>query len=139
MIILDTNVLSEVLRPKPHESVTAWLRSQPSLDVYTTAVCEAEIGYGVALLPAGKRRAALEAATRAMFETKFADRILSFDSTAARAFGEIAAARRQAGRPIGEFDAQIAAIARAHAATLATRDVHDFAGCGVTVVSPWAM
>jgi predicted nucleic acid-binding protein len=113
------------------------LRLQPSLDVYTTAICEAEIVYGVALPPAGKRRTALEAAMIILFATRFPGRVLPFDSAAARAYGEIAAARRRAGRPIGELDAEIAAIARACGATLATRDVQDFVGCGVTVVSPW--
>lgn len=138
MIVLDTNVLSELLRSQPHASVVAWLTAVPAADAYTTTICEAEIFYGIALLPTGKRRAGLEAGATDLFEIDFVDRILPFDSAAARAFSDIAAARRQAGRPIGEFDAQIAAIARVHGATLATRDTGDFAGCGVTVVSPWA-
>lgn len=137
MIILDTNVLSEAFKPAPHAGVAAWLRALPAADVFTTTITEAEIFYGVALLPLGKRRATLETMVQALFENDFAERILTFDSTAARAFAAIAAERRGAGKPIGEFDAQIAAIARAHGATLATRDVKDFAGCGVAVVSPW--
>lgn len=137
MIILDTNVLSEALKPAPHAGVAAWLKALPATDVFTTTITEAEIFYGVALLPAGKRRTSLETIVQALFENDFAERILTFDSTAARAFAAIAAERRTAGKPIGEFDAQIAAIARAHGATLATRDVKDFVGCGVTVVSPW--
>lgn len=138
MIILDTNVLSEAFKPTPHAGVAAWLKALPAADVFTTTITEAEIFYGVALLPAGKRRASLEAMVLALFENDFAGRILAFDSAAARAFAAIAAERRGAGKPIGEFDAQIAAIARAHGAMLATRDVKDFAGCGVVVVSPWA-
>jgi len=137
VIILDTNVLSELMRAKPHARVTAWLKSVAASDAYTTSMCESEIFYGVELLPAGKRRAELEATAIALFEIDFAGRVLAFDSAAARAFGEVAAGRRQAGRPIGELDAQIAAIARTHSATLATRDVRDFAGCGIAVVSPW--
>jgi predicted nucleic acid-binding protein len=139
MIVLDTNVLSELLRAQPHAGVTSWLKRVPAIDAYTTTICEAEIFYGIALLPKGKRRAALEAGATALFEIDFVNRILAFDSAAARAFGEIAATRRQAGRPIGESDAQIAAIARTHGATVVTRDVQDFAGCGVTVASPWSI
>jgi hypothetical protein len=138
MIILDTNVLSELMRAKQDAHVAAWLQSVTLADAYTTSTCESEVFYGIELLPAGKRRAALEAAAAGLFDVDFAGRVLSFDSDAARAFGAIAAARRQAGRPIGELDAQIAAIARVHGATLATRDVQDFEGCGVKVVSPWA-
>lgn len=137
MIILDTNVLSEALKPAPHAGVAAWLKALPAADVFTTTITEAEVFYGAALLPAGKRRTSLDAVVRALFESDFAERILPFDSAAARVFAAIAAERRTAGKPIGEFDAQIAAITRAHGATLATRDVKDFAGCGVVVVSPW--
>ena len=137
MIVLDTNVLSETLRPTPDAAVARWLKSQRTADMYTTAICEAEIFYGVALLPAGKRRAALERLATGLFDEDFAGRVLAFDSSAARAFAGIVASRRKLGRPIGELDAQIAAIARAHGATVATRSVEDFAGCGVWVVSPW--
>ena len=136
MIVLDTNVLSESLRPKPADSVIRWMRAQPTDRLFTTTVCEAEIFYGLALLPTGRRRTFLEQAIAAIF-TVLDGRILPFDSTAARAFAEIAATRRNVGRPIGQFDAQIAAIARSHDATLATRNTDDFAGCGITVISPW--
>lgn len=137
MIVLDTNVLSETLRPKPDAAVTRWLESQLTADVHTTTICEAEIFYGVALLPAGKRRAELERLAIGLFDEDFAGRVLAFDGAAARAFAGIVAARRRLGRPIGELDAQIAAIARAHGAMVATRNVEDFADCGVRVVSPW--
>ena len=138
MIVLDTNVLSETLRPTPDAAVARWLKSQRTADMYTTAICEAEIFYGVALLPAGKRRAALERLATGLFDEDFAGRVLAFDSSAARAFAGIVASRRKLGRPIGELDAQIAAIAHAHGATLATRNVEDFADCGVRIVRPWA-
>jgi predicted nucleic acid-binding protein len=137
VIVLDTNVLSETLRPKPAASVRRWMEAQPAQSLYTTSICEAEIRYGVALIPAGRRRAALEQAVAMIFEEAFTGRILPFDSSAARAFAEIAAERRRAGRPISEFDAQIAAIAASCGAGVATRDVGDFAGCGIAVISPW--
>jgi predicted nucleic acid-binding protein len=137
MIILDTNVLSEALRPKPADMVRRWMETQPSAALFTTSVCEAEILYGLALLPPGKRRAALEHAVAAIFEDTLSGRVLPFDSAAARAFAAIAAKRRRLGRPISESDAQIAAIASIHAAAIATRNVRDFSDCGVNVVSPW--
>jgi toxin FitB len=136
MIVLDTNVLSETLRPKPAASVSRWMRVQPSTTVFTTTICEAEIFYGLALMPAGRQRAALEQVVADIFEIEFSDRILPFDSAAARAFAEIAAIRRGLGRPIGEFDGQIAAIAYSRGAAVATRNVGDFAGCGIEVISP---
>jgi predicted nucleic acid-binding protein len=137
MIVLDTNVLSETLRPKPDAAVASWLKAQRTTDMHTTTICEAEIFYGVALLPAGKRRAALEQMAAGLFDEDFAGRVLTFDSSAARSYAGIVAARRKLGRPIGELDAQIAAIAHAHGATVATRNIDDFADCGVRIVSPW--
>jgi toxin FitB len=136
MIVPDTNVLSETLRSNPVEQVRRWMRAQSATSLYTTTISEAEIFFGLALMAAGRRRTALERAVVAMFEEDFADRILPFDSAAARVFAEIAAARRL-GRPIAGFDAQIAAIAYSRGATVATRNVADFADCGITVISPW--
>jgi toxin FitB len=99
VIILDTNVLSEILRPTPADSVGRWMQAQPSTGLFTTTICEAEIFYGLALMPAGRRRTRLELAVAAIFEEDFAERILPFDSTAARAFAAIAAQRRGLGRP----------------------------------------
>ena len=93
--------------------------------------------YGLALLPVGRRRLALEQVAAAIFEQEFSDRVLPFDSAAARAFAEIAATRRQLGHPISEFDAQIAAIAYSRGAAVATRNLEDLAECGINVVSPW--
>jgi len=137
VIVLDTKVLSETLRPAPADSVSRWMKEQPSTSLFTTTICEAEIFYGLALMPGGRRRARLEEAVAAIFEEEFAERILPFDSAAARAFAPIAARRRRLGRPITEFDAQIAAIAHSRGATLATRNVEDFVDCGIKVVSPW--
>ena len=137
MIILDTDVLSEILRPAPADSVGRWMQAQSSATLFTTTICEAEIFYGLALMPAGRRRNRFELAVAAIFEEDFAERILLFDSTAARAFATIAAQRRSKGRPISQFDAQIAAITRSREATLATRNLADIADCGIKLVSPW--
>lgn len=137
MIILDTNVLSEVMRPTPSTIVESWLASQSMGRLFTTAVTQAEIFYGLALLPAGQRRAGMTAAAENMFAEDFAGRVLAFDPAAAHEFADIAATRRMAGRPIMPLDAQIAAIARSRHATVATRNVADFADCGVTLVNPW--
>lgn len=138
MIVLDTNVLSEAMRPKPDASVARWLEAAPPASLFTTAISEAELLYGAGLLAAGRRRQALEQALRQLFASDFAGRVLAFDAAAAQAFAAIAAARRRAGRPIATLDAQIAAIARAHGAAVATRNLADFDGCGVEVINPWA-
>jgi len=138
LIVLDTNVLSELWRPRPSSSALAWLRSQPTGALFTTAINEAEIFYGIELLADGRRRRELESLARTIFGQDFSGRVLPFDSAAAREYAEIAAARRRAGRPVAEADAQIAAIARSRGASIATRDTKDFADCGVKVLSPWA-
>ena len=137
MLILDTNVISETMQPTPSTRVLDWWSQQHSAELYTSTVTVAEILYGIELLPQGKRRVTLLAGADRMFGTVFAGHILSFDEEAARAFAEIAAGRRRQGRPIAEFDAQIAAIARSHGATLATRNTADFEGCGVRLTNPW--
>ncbi|HWS75834.1 MAG TPA: type II toxin-antitoxin system VapC family toxin [Quisquiliibacterium sp.] len=137
MIVLDTNVLSELLRPVPAPEVEAWLSAQDGTAIFFTTVGEAELRHGVAILPAGRRRNALSAAIESILEEDFRDRILPFDRAAARAYAAIAADRRAAGRPISQFDCQIAAIARANGAAVATRNVGDFGGCGIEVIDPW--
>ena len=137
MIVLDTNVVSEFLRSSPEKQVETWLSVQDGAMVYFTAVGEAELRHGVAILPAGRRRALILDAIEGMLEEDFRDRILPFDSNAARAYSVIAAERRAAGRPISQFDCQIAAIARAHGAAVATRNTADFEGCGIEVINPW--
>jgi predicted nucleic acid-binding protein len=137
MIVLDTNVVSELLRPAPATQVEAWLSAQDGAKVYFTAVGEAELRHGVAILPAGQRRTALTKAIEGILEEDFRDRILPFDRDAAGAYAVIAAARRAAGRPISQFDCQIAAIARAHGASVATRNTADYEGCGIALIDPW--
>ncbi len=138
MIVLDTNVLSEVMRPAPAAMVLRWLAAQPASGLFTTTITQAEILYGIELMPRGKRRAALESAVDAMFAEDFADRILPFDSDAARVFPQIAGPRRALGRPIAQWDAQIAAIARSRGAALATRNTEDFEDCGIALLNPWS-
>ena len=138
MTILDTNVVSELIAVSPSEAVVHWISSQRLLDdLLITAITVAEIMYGVELLPKGKRRDRLHQHAQAMFEEAFFGRVLPFDEQAARAFAPLTAIRRTQGRPIAEFDAQIAAIARVHDATLATRNTSDFEGCGVRLIDPW--
>lgn len=137
MIVLDTNVVSELLRPAPAKQVGAWLSVQDGATIYFTAVGEAELRHGVAILPPGRRRTGLSRAIEGILEEDFRDRILPFDRAAASAYAAIAAERRAAGRPISQFDCQIAAIARARGATVATRNTGDYEGCGIEVIDPW--
>ncbi len=137
MIILDTNVLSELIRPKPDRVVVGWVSSRPSSSLFTTTVTEAEILYSLYLMPPGKRHRDLEEAIRDMFTIDLAGRVLPFDEASAYAYADIAVSRRQAGQPITQFDAQIAAIARSRDASVATRNVSDFEGCGIDVINPW--
>jgi predicted nucleic acid-binding protein len=125
------------MKPAPAAEVLEWLASQPSAWMFATAISQAEILYGLEVMPKGKRRAALQAEADGMFEEDFAGRILPFDADAARLYPGIAAARRALGRPISQADAQIAAIARSRGASLATRNTGDFESCGVTLVNPW--
>jgi toxin FitB len=135
--LLDTNVVSELLRTAPEPAVLVWFAQQPAETLFVSAVTQAEMMLGARLLPPGKRRGALEAALRATFDEDFAGHILPFDSGAVPAYVDIVSTRRAAGRPISQFDAQIAAIARNEGARLATRNVEDFQDCGVAVVNPW--
>ena len=137
-IVLDTNVVSELLRPTPAKQVEAWLSVQDGAKVYFTTVGEAELLHGVAILPVGRRRTALSKAIEGILEEDFRARILPFDRAAARIYAVIAAERRAAGRPINQFDCQIAAIARANEAAIATRNTADFNGCGIVVIDPWS-
>ncbi|MGA8276940.1 MAG: type II toxin-antitoxin system VapC family toxin [Rhodanobacteraceae bacterium] len=137
MIILDTNVLSDTLRPAPSATVLEWLASKPAAALFTTTITRGEILYGVRLLPKGRRRDALWHAVQAIFDEDFARRILSFDSHAADAYADIAAARKTAGQAISQLDAMIAATARSRGAALATRNIKDFSACGIELVNPW--
>ena len=138
MILLDTNVLSEFMRPRPSATVVSWLDGQPAGEVYTSAISRAEIELGLLLMPPGQRQEALSQAAWAMFDEEFAGRCLPFDEDAARHYARIVSARTRAGRPISVEDAQIAAIALAHRMSLATRNTTDFEVIdGLEVVNPW--
>ena len=137
MIILDTNVVSELTRPAPGSAVVGWVRRQAATNLFLTAVTEAELRYGVEILPAGRRRNAILTEVEGVIGEDFAGRILPFDTDAARSYALIVAARRAAGAPISQSDAQIAAIARSRGATVATRDAGGFSGCGIEVINPW--
>jgi predicted nucleic acid-binding protein len=137
MILLDTNIVSELVRPAPEPAVERWLADQSESAVFISAITEAELRVGVAIMPAGQRRTRLAEEIEGMLVEDFGGRILPFDSPAAIAFAVIAADRRRAGRPISQADAQIAAIARSRGATLATRNVEDFEGCGIEIINPW--
>ena len=137
MILLDTNVLSELMKANPSTNVMDWTSAQPPSSLFTTTITQAEILYGLELLPEGVRREALADAVASMFDEDFSGRVLSFDGSAAHAYAVIAAERRQRGRPIAQFDAQIAAIARSRGAAVATSNASGFKGCGIQVVNPW--
>jgi toxin FitB len=137
MIVLDTNVLSEALRPVPEPSVLDWLANQPRASLFVTAVTRGEILLCIRLLADGKRRRALWDAAKKIFDADFADQVLNFDSDAADMYADIAASRLAAGNPISQFDAMIVATARSRGACLATRNVKDFEDCGVDVINPW--
>ena len=137
MIVLDTNVVSEVTRLVPSATALEWLSRQPPPELFLTAISEAELLYGIEVLPAGRRRAAIALATARVLQQYFPDRILPFDSAAASEYALIVSTRRAAGAPISQLDAQIAAIARSRGAAVATRDVGGFTGCGIEVINPW--
>ena len=138
MIVLDTNVVSELMRPDPDVSVVNWVTGQAAPNLYLSTISEAELRYGVEILPAGERRNRLLDEVDGMLQEDFAGRILPFDSAAAQAYALIAAARRAAGRPINHADCQIAAIARCRGESVSTRNVDDFEGSGIEVINPWA-
>ncbi len=138
MIVLDTNVLSELLRPAPEPRVADWLKDQPRTSLFTTTVTRGEILNGIRLLPAGKRRDGLWGAALEIFDIDLAGQVLIFDNVAADEFAQISTSRRAAGRPITQFDALIAGTTRSRGAKLATRNVTDFEGCGIEVINPWS-
>ena len=137
MIVLDTNVISKAMRSAPEPRVIAWHDRLDRDEVFTTAISEAEILHGIALLPEGKRRRELRQLASRLFSERLAGRVLAFDRVAADHFAVVASARRSAGTPILVQDAQIAAIARAHGGIIATRNTGDFSDTGAVVVNPW--
>jgi toxin FitB len=137
LILLDTNVISELTREAPDKKVLAFLRRQPQATLFTSCICEAEVRYALARMPRGRRRNELAGRVAVLF-AGFAARILSFDSASATHYGTIRVARRSAGKPISVQDAMIAATALAYGVAVATRNAGDFSGCGVRVVNPWS-
>ena len=138
MIVLDTNVISELMRNSPQQAVLTWFDTQSTSSLFVTTVTEAEILTGIALLPDGRRRSGLAESADRLFTALFAGRILVFDSDAANIYAEIFAQRYASGRPISQADCQIAAIARSREASIATRNVADFEGVEIDLVNPWS-
>ena len=137
MIILDTNVLSELIRREPNPIVGERLSHLSRARTFTTVICLAEVLVGLSILPAGKKKAMLHTMITALLRHEFAGRILPYEADAAAQYAEILAQRRRIGRPISMTDAQIAAIARHHGAILCTRNGKDFEGCGIRIWDPW--
>lgn len=136
MIVLDTNVVSELMRPEPAPQVARWVRDRDRRELRTTAVTLAEVRYGIARLPDGRRKQVLLAAADDIFAA-FEDQVLPVDTAAAEQYAVIASSRERAGKPIAGFDALIAAVCRSRGAALATRNVPDFDGVGIEVIDPW--
>ena len=137
MFVLDTNVVSEMMRERPNPAVLGWMDNQLTDSLFVTSITEAEIRTGISILPGGERQRGLADAAERLFGVFFDERILPFDSDAAEAYAMLAAKRRAAGRPISQSDCQIAAIARSRGAPVVTRDVDGFEGCGLDVIDPW--
>jgi predicted nucleic acid-binding protein len=137
VMVLDTNVVSELMRAAPESAVLNWLDAQPSSELWLTAVVAAELMFGVARLPEGGRKQQLAHNVAAMLEQDFAGQVLAYDLAAASIYAELVAQRERTGRPIAMADAQIAAICLAHGASLVTRNEKDFDGLGLMVINPW--
>ena len=137
MIILDTNVISELMRAKPEPVVVDWFRVRPLLEMATTTINLAEIRRGLAHLPFGRRRRDLEVTFNSLAARGFANRVLDFDASAADAYGDLAVERERAGRPMEGLDGLIAAIAKSRGLPVATRNMDDFAECGIDLINPW--
>ena len=137
MIILDTNVVSELMRPEPDTNVRRWIAGRRADELGTTAITVAEIRHGIERLPDGRRKESLLSAATDLLAA-FGDLIQPFDAQAAAWFGPIIVQRSNLGRPIGGFDALISAICRARGSAVATRNVRDFAHTGIEVIDPWS-
>jgi len=138
MIIFDTNVISEILKPLPNEGVIAWIESLSRQMIFTTTVTKSELLYGAFILPEGKKKLEKLKDLRDILDNDFNGKILNFDNDAADAFAEISASRKLLGKPISQFDAMIAAIAKSRGARLATRNTRDFDECGIDIINPWS-
>jgi predicted nucleic acid-binding protein len=138
VIVVDTNVISEIMRPSPAPAVANWVRSHSQRELYTTSVTLAEVRYGIERLDAGRRKESFRSAAEEIF-TAFDEYVLPFDRAAAIQYATIVSGRERAGLPIDGFDAQIAAICCTHKATLATRNVKDFKDTGIEITDPWQL
>lgn len=136
MIVVDTNVVSELMKPSPSDVVRDWMLGQRPAELFTTSITVAEILYGIERLPEGQRKDTLRMTAADVF-TSFEDQVLPFDQDAAAAYAPLVYRREQRGSPIDGFDAQIAAICDTHQATLATRNVKDFQHTGIALIDPW--
>ena len=137
MIVLDTNVISELMHSEPHPVVFDWMAAQPRKTLYTSAIVVAEIQFGIALMRERKKKAALQTAANGLFDEDMDNRVLSFDEDCAAHYAKLVSQRRRAGHPLVGFDGLIAATAFAAGASLATRNISDFEGCGLTLINPW--
>lgn len=136
-LLLDTNVVSELMRPHPDARVLSWVAAQPLVEMAIATVTVMEIRFGITLLPRSRRRTELDTRFRQLLAEAFAGRVLAFDQPAADTCAEIRAQRRQLGNPIAIEDSMIAAIARVHGAPVVTRDLGGFEDCGLSLVDPW--
>lgn len=139
MILVDTNVISEFMTSPPDDRVLQWLNRQETSHLFLPSIAVAEITFGLGVMPQGRRRNLLSDRFEQFVALVFAGRILPFDEPEARIYGEIRARRQSSGRPISNFDAQIAAIAKSRGLTLATRNTKDFAACDLELINPWAI
>ena len=137
MILLDTNVVSEVMRATPSPAVLAWLNGQDAATLFVSIVTVAEIEFGLRVLPDDNRRSGLRDRFEQFLLQAFEGRVRDFDQPAARSYGDIMGHRREIGQPMSVLDGQIAAIARSRGLAVATRNVPDFADCGLTIVNPF--
>jgi toxin FitB len=137
VFVLDTNILSAMMRLQPEPAVAAWTAARPAELLFTTSLSQAEILAGIAIMADGRSRLELETAARAMFLEDFSGRVLAFDAKSAAIYADIFAVRRRAGRTPATFDLMIASVARSHGASVVTRDANGFEGCGLTIINPW--
>lgn len=137
MIIIDTNIVSEMMRPSPETTVINWFNNQETNSLYLTTISIAEIRYGIRALPDGKRSQLLAEGFNALIENAFKNRILNFDEGAAYQYGEVMGKRKEIGRPLDCLDGQIIAIAKANNCAVATRNTRDFEHCGLTLINPF--
>ncbi len=139
MVIVDTNIVAELMRPSPAQEVILWMNDQDASALFLTTISIGEIGYGLEILPQGRRRLQLEQGFERVIVEAFTGRILGFDEEAARHYGVVMGRRKEIGRPLSALDGQIASIARAKGFAVATRNVRDFVECGVDIINPFGL